>query len=112
MLAWMVESFPPECRLTALAIGYNFAQAVFGGSSPSVATWLIDGVSVRAPGYYLSFLACVSMFGLWLAPVSKDDDMKWERVFGKNGSFVPPEPAREKCNIEIDTENDRANLLA
>jgi MHS family proline/betaine transporter-like MFS transporter len=68
MCAWMVESFPPEARLTSVAIGYNVAMALAGGMSPSLATWLVIQYGGVAAGYLLSALAIVSLLGLHLAP--------------------------------------------
>lgn len=68
MCAWMVESFPPEARLTSVAIGYNVAMALAGGMSPSLATWLVIEHGGVAAGYLLSTLSIVSLLGLHLAP--------------------------------------------
>jgi len=64
MCAWLVESFEPEARLTSVAIGYNVAQALVGGSSPFVATWLVDRVGPNAPGLMLTTLATIALTGL------------------------------------------------
>merc|ERR1712226_931704 len=68
MSAWLVESFPPEVRLTSVSIGYNIAQATIGGFSPGIATCLADTVGPNSPGYFLSFLAILSLLGLYIAP--------------------------------------------
>ena len=38
----MVESFPRAVRVTAVSISYNITFAVFGGTAPMVAAWMID----------------------------------------------------------------------
>mmetsp|Transcript_10973 Transcript_10973/g.15696 ORF Transcript_10973/g.15696 Transcript_10973/m.15696 type:complete len:453 (+) Transcript_10973:58-1416(+) len=63
-IAWMMESFPPEVRLTSMSIGYNAAQAVMGGLTPGLATILVERVGKIAPGIYLSCVAVISLFGL------------------------------------------------
>lgn len=68
MCAWMAESFPRGARLTSIAIGYNTAQAVIGGSSPAVATYLVDTYGVHSPGYLLSAIAVLSVGGLLVSP--------------------------------------------
>lgn len=68
MCAWMAESFPPEARLTSVAIGYNVAMALAGGLAPSMATWLVKEHGGVAVGYLLSAFATISMLGLHLAP--------------------------------------------
>jgi hypothetical protein len=64
----MAESFPRDVRLTSVAIGYNLAQALVGGSSPAIATYLVDKYGAQSPGYLLSTVAVLSISGLLLAP--------------------------------------------
>jgi MHS family proline/betaine transporter-like MFS transporter len=54
MAATMIELFPTRTRYTGVAIGYNMAQALLGGTAPLVATALIhvSGNEV-APAWYL-----------------------------------------------------------
>mmetsp|Transcript_12973 Transcript_12973/g.35913 ORF Transcript_12973/g.35913 Transcript_12973/m.35913 type:complete len:229 (+) Transcript_12973:1260-1946(+) len=74
MCAWLVESFDPHSRLTSVAIGYNLAQALIGGSAPAVATLLVDDVSVTAPGGLLAVIALISLMGLrCVAPPRRHD---------------------------------------
>ena len=55
MPALMTESFPMRIRYTGLSVSYNFAMALFGGTTPLVCTWLIKitGGNVWMPAYYL-----------------------------------------------------------
>jgi len=66
MGAWMALTFPPEVRYSAVAIGYNVAQATFGGSIALVSTALYqqfhNPISV---GIYLTAVAMLSNFSLW-----------------------------------------------
>lgn len=64
MMAWLVESFSPEARLTSVAVGYNVAQATIGGLAPSIATLLVDSIGAVAPGFLLSIVAILSLIGL------------------------------------------------
>lgn len=73
MMAWLVEAFPPEARLTSVAIGYNIAQATAGGFSPAIATLLVDRYGEHTPGYILSALALTSLTGLLIAPSHQHD---------------------------------------
>lgn len=66
MCAWLVESFEPKARLTSVSIGYNIAQALSGGISPFLATWLVEEVGLGAPGFLLVGLTVISMTGLWV----------------------------------------------
>lgn len=65
MCAWLVESFDPAARLTSVAIGYNLAQASVGGITPALATYMVDAAGPNSPGWILTFLALISLTGLW-----------------------------------------------
>jgi MHS family proline/betaine transporter-like MFS transporter len=39
--AAMTEMFPHGVRVSAVSVGYGLAYALFGGTAPAVATWLI-----------------------------------------------------------------------
>ena len=60
--AMMVELFPARIRMSAVSIGYNVGFAVFGGTAPFVATYLIDITGNKlSPSYYLIVAALVSL---------------------------------------------------
>jgi MHS family proline/betaine transporter-like MFS transporter len=83
MMAWLAESFAPEVRLTSMAVGYNLGVGLFAGVTPAMATYLVDRWGYLAPGYWMTFLASISLFGLWVvAPQqinnhSKEDPERW-----------------------------------
>jgi MHS family proline/betaine transporter-like MFS transporter len=53
-LAAFVELFPTRTRYSGLALSYNLAVAVCGGTTPLVATWLVNTTgSTLAPAFYL-----------------------------------------------------------
>jgi MFS transporter, MHS family, proline/betaine transporter len=56
----LAELFPPHVRTSASALAYQFASAVFGGSAPYIATWLVGQGHFVAPGYYIASLCAVS----------------------------------------------------
>ena len=68
LCAFLIERFPPEYRLTSVAVGYNTSMAIVGGLSPSLSTWLTKICGVEAVGYLLSTLATISLCGLHLTP--------------------------------------------
>jgi MHS family proline/betaine transporter-like MFS transporter len=50
--AVLVELFPTSVRYTGMAISYNIAAAVFGGTAPFVCEWLIketEQTTARSP---------------------------------------------------------------
>jgi len=111
MCAWLVEAFEPEARLTSVAIGYNFAHAVVGGSVPSVATVLVDAVGPESPGWILTVIAAASLTGLWwVAPPPPPA--------GANFAALPPSvdaafsddndviAAGRQSSVELDEEDE------
>lgn len=60
--ALYVELLPTKTRMSSLSIGYNFAQVLFGGSTPLIATLLIKYTNVQvAPAFYLIACAFISL---------------------------------------------------
>ncbi len=58
-----VELFPTETRFSGMALGYNGTLAVFGGTTPFVATWLVHATGhILAPAWF--FLGAVVICGL------------------------------------------------
>src|SRR5262245_24290093 len=70
--AAMVEMFPTRMRFSGVAVGYNIALALFGGTAPLICTWLAARTGdPAAPAYYLMAMLLVSLASAsaW-APVS------------------------------------------
>jgi MFS family permease len=67
----IVKSFPPEVRFTGFALSYNVAYAVFGGTAPAIASYLVgrQGITM-APAWYIAALCVLGvLIGLiWRAP--------------------------------------------
>ena len=62
MPAVMVELFPVRERCSGLSLGYNLAVALFGGTAPLVASYLVYVTGdVFAPGWYLGVCAVLSL---------------------------------------------------
>jgi MFS transporter, MHS family, proline/betaine transporter len=63
--ALLVELFPTNVRLTGYSVAFNIGIGVVGGTTPMIATWLIDKTSViSAPAFYLSALSMVAVTAL------------------------------------------------
>jgi MHS family proline/betaine transporter-like MFS transporter len=61
----LVEIFPTSVRFTGVALSYNLAAAIFGGSAPVVAMILMKYTGNQyAISYYLIILAIVSLISL------------------------------------------------
>ena len=53
----------PPIAYSGIALGYNGTQALLGGTTPFLATWLIEVTGhVRAPAFY--FLAAAAVCGV------------------------------------------------
>lgn len=51
---FIISLFPPEQRFTGVAFSYNLGIALFGGTSPIVARWLVESTGLfYAPAFYL-----------------------------------------------------------
>ena len=60
--AAMCELFPHNVRVTAVSEGYNLAYAIFGGTAPAVAVWIISTTGdPRAFAWYLALLTAVTL---------------------------------------------------
>ncbi len=63
MCAAVVELFPPQGRYTAVSLAYNIGLALFGGTAPLIATFLIEqSGNMLSPAWYL--IACAVLSGL------------------------------------------------
>ncbi|MDF2965425.1 MAG: transporter [Rickettsiaceae bacterium] len=61
----LVELFPTRVRFTGVALSYNISAAVFGGTAPMVAFWLIKTTeNNHAMAYYIIFFSAFTMFTL------------------------------------------------
>jgi MHS family proline/betaine transporter-like MFS transporter len=72
--AMAVEMFPTRMRFSGIAVGYNLALAVIGGTTPLVCTWLIARTGdITAPAYYLMLLTLVCLGACLRLPARADD---------------------------------------
>ena len=60
--AAMCEMFPHSVRVSAVSVGYGLAYALFGGTAPAVAVWLIGRTgNPLAFAWYLAAVTAVSL---------------------------------------------------
>lgn len=65
----LCEVFPTKVRYTAAAVTYNIAYAIFGGTAPFVATWLVSASNNRlAPAFYIVGIAIVAILATVISP--------------------------------------------
>lgn len=74
--SYLTETFPTSVRFTGFAFSFNLANAIFGGTAPFIATWLIytTGSSI-APGWYMVAVAAVALVAMILSHENTDKDL-------------------------------------
>ncbi len=64
--AILVEMFPTNIRFTGMAIAYNLAAAIFGGTAPMVCEWLIRTTASNSSiGWYVMICNIFSLIALY-----------------------------------------------
>lgn len=62
---FLSEIFPTQIRYSGFALSFNLANAVFGGTAPFVATWLIQATGNKlAPAWYLVGAALIALVAM------------------------------------------------
>lgn len=62
LMAFALEIIPTYVRYSIAAIGFNLCYSIFGGTTPLIATFLINkSGNVLGPAYYLIFSAIVAL---------------------------------------------------
>lgn len=65
--ALFTELLPTRVRTTGIALGYNVAVAVFGGTAPFVATLLITRTdNIASPAYFFVFTGIIALIALFV----------------------------------------------
>lgn len=61
-----MEHLPTRVRYSGFALGYNAGAAIFGGTTPLIAAWLIHGTGwLTAPAGYLLLAATIILIVCW-----------------------------------------------
>ncbi|WP_245671173.1 MFS transporter [Pseudobacillus wudalianchiensis] len=69
------EMFSAEVRYTGISVGYQLGAAIFGGTCPLIATWLIDKYNSWLPAaIYLMLLGVLSLVCVLLARTIGDSE--------------------------------------
>jgi MHS family proline/betaine transporter-like MFS transporter len=75
-LAAFVELFPTRTRYSGLALSYNLAVAICGGTTPLVATWLVNVTgSTLTPAFYLMAAALGTTLAALAMPERADQPL-------------------------------------
>lgn len=54
---YAIQAFSPALRYSGVALSWNIGNALFGGTTPVVATYLTQKISLEAPAYYMVSMA-------------------------------------------------------
>ncbi len=66
--SFLSEIFPTRVRYSGFALSFNVANAIFGGTAPFVATWLIQLTDNKlAPAWYLVVAAGIALIAMILS---------------------------------------------
>ena len=73
--AKLTEMFPQNIRVSAVSVGYNLAYALFGGTIPMIAVWLITKQhNDLAFVWYIIAAAIISLGIAWSIPDHRQDE--------------------------------------
>ena len=74
--SYLTETFPTSVRFTGFAFSFNLANALFGGTAPFIATWLIWATgSPIAPAWYMVAIAAVALVAMCLSHENTEKDL-------------------------------------
>ncbi|MEU6579085.1 MFS transporter [Streptomyces sp. NPDC046805] len=72
---FFIESFPAKVRFSGFAIPFNFGVALFGGTTPLLASWLIDRTGVAtSPAFIVMAIAALCLGALLLSPETSPEN--------------------------------------
>jgi len=67
MVVSLTEMMPASVRAMGFSLAYSLAQAIFGGFTPAISTWLIHATGNKAmPGAWLALAALASLAGVYM----------------------------------------------
>jgi MFS transporter len=68
LATFLAESFPTNVRYSGFALSFNGANAILGGTTPFIVTWLIKVTgSPLAPAVYLTVIALFAMVAIFMS---------------------------------------------
>ncbi|PAU68248.1 MFS transporter [Bifidobacterium criceti] len=74
--SYLTETFPTSVRFTGFAFSFNLANALFGGTAPFIATWLIWATgSAIAPAWYMVVIAAIALVAMCLSHENTEKDL-------------------------------------
>ncbi|WP_022871445.1 MFS transporter [Yaniella halotolerans] len=108
----LTEVFPTRVRYTASGVTYNVAYALFGGTAPYIATWLIDVTgNPLSPAIYLTVIAAGAFIATVLMPETAGRDLGVGVDDEPITSSIPVLPADSKVKASK-PKKEKATTLA
>lgn len=75
--SYLAEMFPTRVRYTGFAVSFNLSNALFGGTAPFVATFLIGFTGTDlAPGWYLMGAAVIALIAVAFSAETSKQPLK------------------------------------
>ncbi|RUM24383.1 MFS transporter [Rhizobium vallis] len=89
------EFFPTSYRATGHAIAYQLAVAIFGGTTPLIATWLVSSTgSALAPGLYVTAIAFIGLILVQFVPETKGIRLRTAAASEEETPLLVPSTSR------------------
>ena len=85
---FLAELFPTRLRYSGLSLTYGLASALFGGTAPALATFLVRRTGdALSPAWYATGLTVVAVICVLLAPetVGRPLDADSDRAYALRG---------------------------
>lgn len=80
LATFLAESFPTNVRYSGFALSFNGANALLGGTTPFLVTWLIKVTgSPLAPAVYLTVIALIAMVAIFQSRTIHRSDLTEEQ---------------------------------
>lgn len=96
----MIELFRPEIRYTGLSFGFNIGLAIFGGTCPLVATWLIEVTgNTLAPAFYIMLAAISAFLAAACMQSKKDQPLSYVASFNNTFTVLPSTNVCSDTNV-------------
>ena len=75
--AYMVESFPTRVRMSGISMGNVIGFAVFGGSAPLIASYLVNSTgNLNSPGIYMAICSAISLIAVLRVKETYKNELK------------------------------------
>ena len=68
---YAIENFSPILRYSGVAMSWNIGNALFGGTAPTIETYLAQHIGLTAPAFYLIFIAVLFLIMSHFVKTSK-----------------------------------------